>query len=168
MTLLPSTITIHSGQQSTVAVQLSSVGLFAGSLTLSYGSLPQYASASFSSSSVSLTQGGTGTTTLTLNTAAKTASASVHSPPRPSTRLVPSIFAATVAILLPFGAVRRKRLARIYGLALAGLVIQGLVGCTNRYYEVNLVSPGTYQVPITATDSNQNSATSNLTVVVEP
>jgi hypothetical protein len=168
VTLFPSTITIHSGQQSTVAVQLSSVGLFAGPLTLIYGALPQYASASLSPSSVSLTQGGAGTATLTLNTAAKTATASVQSPPRPGIRIVPSVFAATVILLLPFGTVRRKRLLQIFSLALVGLMIQSLVGCTNRYYEVNLVASGTYQVAVTATDSNQNSAISSVTVVVVP
>jgi parallel beta-helix repeat protein len=168
VTLGPSTITIHPGQQGSVAVQLSSVGLFSGPLTLSYGALPEYASASLSSSSVSLTQGGTGTATLTLNTAAKTASAFNQSPSRPGARIVPSIFAASVVLLLPFGAIRRKRLAQLFYLLLTGLMIQGLAGCANRYYEVNLVTQGTYQVPITATDSNQVSATSNLTVVVVP
>jgi hypothetical protein len=168
VTLFPSTITIHSGQQSTVAVQLSSVGLFAGPLTLNYGALPQYASASLSPSSVSLTQGGAGTATLTLNTAAKIANASVQSPPRPGIRIVPSVFAAMVILLLPFGTVRRKRLLQIFSLALVGLMIQSLAGCTNRYYEVNLVASGTYQVAVTATDSNQNSATSSVTVVVVP
>jgi len=80
--LVPSTITIHAGQQGSVAAQLASVGLFAGPLTLSFGGLPQYASASLSLSNISLTQGGTGTSTLTLNTAART-TAPIQSSQRP-------------------------------------------------------------------------------------
>ena len=78
------------------------------------------------------------------------------------------MFVATVILLLPVGTVKRKRLLQIFSLALVGLMIQSLAGCTNRYYEVNLVASGTYQVVVTATDSNQNSATSSVTVVVVP
>jgi len=45
---------------------------------------------------------------------------------------------------------------------------QTLTGCTNRYYEVNFVAQGTYQLPVTATDSSGNTKTSTLTVVVAP
>jgi hypothetical protein len=45
-------------------------------------------------------------------------------------------------------------------------VLQSLTGCVNAWYELELVTPGAYQVPITATDLNQNTQTAILTVNV--
>jgi parallel beta-helix repeat protein len=167
LALSPSTITLHAGQPGTVAIQLSSVGLFAGPVTLSYGALPQYASASLNSSSVALVVGGTGTAVLTLNTVAKTVGSNQLSK-RPGFGGLPSVFAATAILLLPFGAARRKRMQQIIGIVVVAISLQTLTGCTNSYYVANLVAPGTYRVIVTATDSNNNSNTSNITVVVVP
>jgi hypothetical protein len=46
--------------------------------------------------------------------------------------------------------------------------MQAVMGCTNTWYTAEYVAPGTYQLPITATDVNHNSQTATLTIVVTP
>jgi hypothetical protein len=166
--LSPSTINLSAGRQGTVSVQLSSVGLFAGSLGLSHGSLPQYLSASFNPSSVALIAGSSNSATLTIGTTASMAMMNQGQAPRP---FAPKPLLAGLAFgamfLLPFGFRPRQKL-RIFSVLLLAVASQALTGCTNRYYELNLVAPGTYQVPITATDGSGNSKTSTLTIIVTP
>ena len=165
LVLSPSTITVSAGQQGTTTVQLSSVGLFAGPVNLSYGTLPAYASASFSSSTVPLTVGNSNSATLTINTKGSVQSAIRGQAPGPlSSRPLLAGLAFSTILLLPLGSLRRQRKFQIFSL----IMLATLTGCTNRYYEVNFVAQGTYQLPVTATDSSGNTKTSNLTVVVTP
>lgn len=169
LTLSPATISLSAGQQASTTVQLSSVGLFAGPLSLSYGTLPAYASASFSSSTVPLTAGNSNAVTLTINTKGSVLNANrSQAPGALSPRPLLAGLAASAILLLPLGSLRRQRRFQIFGIVMLAALSQTLTGCTNRYYEVNFVAQGTYQLPVTATDSSGNTKTSTLTVVVAP
>ena len=161
VTLVPSTITVQDGQQGTVGIQLTSVGTFAGPLTLTYGALPQYGSAAIAPTTVTLTAGGSASSSIVFKTVATTnvASARVRSRNWP-------VSLATVLLLVPFGLRRRRRLVGLLGVVFAALALQALTGCGDQFYYLNFVAPGTYQIPVTATDSNQVSQTGTLTVIV--
>ena len=73
---------------------------------------------------------------------------------------------AFTLLLVPFSFSRSKKLTRLLGLALSIFALQAITGCTNTWYTANAVAPGTYHVPVTATDVNQNTQTTMLTVVV--
>jgi hypothetical protein len=63
-----------------------------------------------------------------------------------------------VCLLVPFGFVRRRRLGLL-------LMLGALSGCSNNFELLPLVAPGTYQIPITATDASGASQTASLTLV---
>jgi len=160
--LSPTTITLPPGNTGTIAIQLTSVGNFAGPLALTYGTLPTNATASISPTTVTLTAGGTGSSTLTLNTLLK---ASNTTPAKPGSRELP-VFTAFLLLLVPFSLSRRNKLTRLLGLALLAVALQAITGCTNAWYTASIVASGTYQLPVTATDINHNSQTATLTVTV--
>ncbi len=161
--LSPAIITLSPGATGTVAVQLKSIGSFAGPLALTYGALPTYATASLSQPSVPLTGGGTGSSMLTLNTLLKTAN--TVRPQSVRTRL-PVAFAALLLVFLPSKWTRRSKLSRLLFVALLGITLHVISGCTNAFYIGNTVASGTYQLPVTATDINHTSHTATLTVIV--
>ena len=163
--VLPTAITLAPGAAGTVAIQLASVGNFAGPLALTYGTLPANATAFISPATVTLTAGGTGFATLTLNTLLK---ASNTVPAKPGSKELPVVFTAFVLLLVPFGFSRRNKLARFLGVALMVVALQGITGCTNAWYTASVVASGTYQLPVTATDVNHNSQTATVTVTVTP
>ena len=168
LTLSPSAITLSPSQSGTVAIQLASIGNFAGLLTLTHGAMPTYGTATIAPGSVTLNAGGTATANLSLVTSARSAG---EAPQRPGSRRLAPVFAAGVLILLPLASMRRyrQRLAgRLLTVVLAMAALQGLTGCTWIYYAVAHVSPGSYQLPITATDTNGNSQSKTLTIVVTP
>jgi hypothetical protein len=159
--LAPSTLTIGSGQRGSVAILLTSVGAFAGPLSLSYGALPAAVSASIQPTTVTLAAGGTASSTLLLNTHAL---ASDTSSPAQNSRKWPAL--AAVFLLPALTAFGKRRNRRLFGHLLAAALLQTLAGCTNIWHEGNLAAPGTYQLPITATDVNNHSQTANLTIVI--
>jgi len=163
--LSPSTITLPPGATGSVGIQLGSVGNFAGPLALTYGTLPTYATASVSPTTVTLTAGGTGSSTLRLNTVLK---ASNIIPVKPGSKELPVVFTALILSLVPLRSWRRNKLARLLGFALLIVTLQAITGCTNAWYTGNAVAPGTYQIPVTATDVNHNSQTATLTVLITP
>lgn len=162
ISLAPAAITLPAGTASTVAIHLASVGNFAGPLSLSYGPLPPDATASIAPSTVTLTAGGAASSTLTLNTLLRTAS---RAPSRPSSRELPVALAAFALLLIPS---RRRILPRLLSVALLAVALHTVTGCTNTWYTAASVAPGTYQVPVIATDVNHNSQTATLTVTVTP
>jgi hypothetical protein len=163
--LTPATITLASRATGTVAIQLTSLGNFTGPLSLSVGTLPAYTTASISPTTVTLAAGGTGSSTLTLNTVLRAAS---DLPAKPGSSHLPAVFTAILLLFVPCSLMRRRKLARVLGMALLLVAMQAIVGCTNAYYTAHFAEPGTYQVPVTAVDANQNSQTATLTVVVTP
>jgi hypothetical protein len=163
--LSPATITLPPGAPGTVAIQLGTVGNFSGPLALTYGTLPASATASIQPATVTLATGGTGSSSLTLNTLLK---ASNTAPALPGSRTLPVILTALVLWLIPSSRSQRTKLTRLLGLALLAITLQTITGCTNAWYTAKFVSPGTYQLPIIATDSNHVSQTATLTVIVTP
>ncbi len=161
LALSPSTISLLPNQTGSVTLQLTSVGNFSGPLDLTYGTLPTYASASINPASVTLGIGGSGRSTLTLITGTRAANAA---PTRPSSHVSPLVFAAVGLLLLPICGTRRRRFSRLIVLTLAAIPLGGLTACTNSYF--NVVVPGTYQLPVTATDINHNTKTATLTIIV--
>ena len=161
LALSPSTISLLPNQTGSVIVQLTSVGNFSGPLALTYGTLPTYASASINPASVTLAIGGSGTSTLTLTTRTSAANAV---PTRPSSHAGPLVFAAVGLLLLPICGTGRRRFSRLIVLTLAVIPLGGLTACTNSYF--NVVVPGTYQLPVTATDISHNTKTATLTIIV--
>ena len=165
LALAPSTLTVVSGHQGSVAILLTSVGAFTGPLSLSYGALPNAVSASIQPTTVTLTAGGRASSTLLLNTYALTSNAS---PPAQNSRKWPALAAVFLLPALTVFGKRRNRRHHLFGVLLAAALLQILTGCTNTWHEGNLAAPGTYQLPITATDVNNNTQTANLTIVIKP
>jgi hypothetical protein len=155
ISLSPSSINLPPGQQGTVAIHLASVGNFRGPLALTYGPLPQYATAAIAPQSVNMTAGGTGSATLTLNTRQI-----VSAERRPGAGW--GVVAAGI-LLMPL--VRRRR--RIVAILCAAMLLQAATGCTNNWFVDHFVAAGTYQLPITATDGNGEAQSATLTVVVQ-
>jgi hypothetical protein len=169
ITLSPTAVSIKAGQSKTVAIQLTSLGIFAGPLALTYGPLPQYATASIAPTPVTLTAGGGAASTLTLNTMLR---AELMPPPRPGSRpnraRWPQVLSASLLLLLPLLARRRRGLARVLGLLLLAATLQTLSGCTNAYYQDELAAPGNYPVTVTATDTAGNTQSATVTVAITP
>ena len=163
--LAPSTVSRTGGQTATSTVQLTSIGNFSGPLALTFGALPANASATLAPGTVSLTPAGAATSLFTLVTQSR-AQASI--PPRPGTRNLAPILAATL-LALPWLVTRRRRTFRRLLLVLvAATIAASATGCTNRYFTVAVVAPGSYTIPITATDTDGRAHTANLTVTIAP
>jgi hypothetical protein len=164
LTLSISSITIPAGKQGSTTLQLSSIGNFSGPLTLSFGALPQYATGSLSSSTVTLAAGGNASAMFTLQTSALAANTV---PSRPGSRTVP-ITLCTLLVLLPLALRKRNRMRNLLMLCATAVLFQALTGCTMIRIPFHLVASGSYQIPITATDANNNTQTQTLTIVVTP
>jgi hypothetical protein len=93
--------------------------------------------------------------------------AELATPPRPGSRW-PQTLVASALLLLPLLASRRRRLAQILGALLLVASLQTLSGCTNAYYQNELVAPGTYAVTVTATDVHGNTQSATVTVAITP
>jgi hypothetical protein len=174
LALSPTSLTMRGGQTATAAIQLASVGNFAGPVSLSVGALPTYATATISPASVTLAAAGTGASTLTIKTMQH---AENIAPPRPG--MGPGsqsqrwpVVVATLLLLLPYGGNRRAGLRgglRVaVGLLWVGVLVQGLTGCTNAYYTDLVVAPGSYPVTVTGTDQSGSKQSATLTVVITP
>ena len=163
--LAPGAITLPAGGSASAAIHLASVGNFSGPLSLSCGTLPTDATASINPAAVTLTAGGTASSTLTINTLLKSAS---RGPNKPGSRSLPATFAAFALLFIPLGVARRRNLRGVLAFALLAFALQTTTGCTNSWYTAAAVAPGTYQVPVIATDTNHNSQTATLTVTVTP
>ncbi|WP_263377580.1 FG-GAP-like repeat-containing protein [Granulicella paludicola] len=165
MALSPATLTIASDKAGTTTIQLASVGNFSGPLALTYGTLPQYSTANISPSTVTLTAAGTAVSTLSLNTLSK---ADAAIPDRPGVPTSTIVYTASFFLLLPSVFLRRRKYSRIFILFTLGVFCQLCTACTNSFYIAHTVTPGTYMIPVTATDISGNSQTANLTVNVTP
>ncbi|HEX5282490.1 MAG TPA: Ig-like domain repeat protein [Bryocella sp.] len=166
--LAPGSIAMKRGATATVAIHLASVGNFAGPVSLTFGALPANATASINPSSVTLTAGGTGSSTLSLNTLLKSATAVNRTPTRPGSRALPAVFAAFALLFVPLGLSRRRKITRLLSFALLAFALQTTTGCTNAWYTAATVAPGTYELPVIATDANHNTQTATLTITVAP
>jgi len=164
ITLQPPSISVSSGQQGQGNVVLTSLGNFADTLNLSAGATPQYVTVSFNPAAVPLPAGKTYYSMWTVNTGgAKTARLER---PFEQTRMT-LFFAALLA--LPLALKRRKLLCCALPAFLAGALLISSTGCTTVAIPLQRAAPGTYVIPITATDPITGlSHSANLTVVVTP
>jgi hypothetical protein len=168
LALSPTSVMLRSGQTATAAIQLASIGNFAGPVALTVGALPMYATATISPASVTLAAAGTGASTLTLNTLQKKAENVAPTKPASHSGRWTAAMAAALLLWLPFGRKRRTRLRVVVSLLWVGLLMQGLSGCTNAYYTDLVVAPGSYPVTVTGTGQNGSQQTATLTVVITP
>ncbi len=146
VTLTPTNLSFAAGQPQQVTVTLGSIGNYSGTLQLSTGALPQYAIASFSPATVQLTGGSTAISTLTLLTAAPLVRAGVERRPT-------SLFAFAALAGLPLLlCLRVRRLPSLLAVLVACAAFLSLAGCGSVRYAAESVSPGTYAIPVTATD----------------
>jgi hypothetical protein len=165
ITLSPATLTLVSGHKGQAAVSLTSIGSFAGPLTLTAASAPTYTSLSLNPNAVSLASAANATATLSVDTASLPPGVGLQSHPQLPGKL-PTGLALAALVLLPFLRKRRRALTALLALALAALVVP-TTGCTTIRYPLNDTAPGTYLILITATDpATQIAHTATLTLVV--
>ncbi len=158
--LTPSTLTLKAGSSATASVTLQSSCAFAGNLVLSAGTLPPQSTISFSPATVTLAASTSSGDTLTFDTRTTTTSAS-------SGRRAPLALAAL--LLVPLAVWRRRRLASLLILFASTTLLLSVTGCRDVFYYIHPVSPGTYTIPISATDSTTHTTqTTTLTVTILP
>jgi len=165
LSLTPSTLTVHVGQTGAVTVQLGSVGGYAGTLSLSSAGLPQYVTGTFGSPTLTLQGNGNATTELTLSAQVMTAA---EHPPAWGQRSETLTASLAAIMLAPLYFVRRRRFAFVLLSVFVAALLAGASGCSNAGYAINTVTPGTYTIPVIATDANRNSKTANFTLVIVP
>jgi hypothetical protein len=164
LALAPSSITLSPGKQGTVQLQLTSVGGFSGPLQLSYAAMPAYANATLTPNTVTLTSGGSGTASLLLNAS----TAQLHPALIPSGKQSAIAFATLLALLAPMRRNRRKLLRPLLGVLFFAALLTGVTGCGMIRSPFLSAAPGSYRIPVTATDSHGNSQTAILNLTVTP
>ena len=170
----PASFTIASGGSITSTITVTSVGGFAGAVTLNASSSSLNGSPSFMPSTVTLTSGGSATSTFTVMSLA------VASARKGTTQLkrsggVSSLAlggGATLAGLLLFGlgGKRRRGWTGLFALLVFAALSAG-VGCSSSSTPAPTPPPpvgGTYQIAITASDVTTGTivATTNLSVTI--
>jgi hypothetical protein len=158
--LAPGSIVSAAGPHLHIAVALTSLGSYTGTLTLTAAPLPQYSGATFSPATLTLAPGQTANSTLTLATS--------QLPPgiaRDASRIPTAVWAAT--LFLPLLLVRRRPIQRLAATLIAAALLSVATGCTTISYPLNLLAPGTYIIPVTATDPSTGIAhTANLSITI--
>ncbi len=169
LALAPAVVHVTPGQDVAVVTNLTSVGGYAGSLTLGVGTMPAGLSGSFSTGSVPLNAGGEGRATLTISAGQSTAGLRTPLGSWPFTE-GGMAGVVTLACLVPLSSRKRRRWAGLGMGALAGMMLLSLGGCgqiVDPLVTAIAVAAGTYQIPVTATDAVSHQAqTAILTVVV--
>jgi parallel beta-helix repeat protein len=162
ITLSSPTIAIKSGASFTLTAQIQGIGNVPGNVALTAAQLPQYASLAFSPTAVLFMAGGNGASVVSITTALQP-HASMQLKPGWGNRSSVRILAAFC--ILPVFFMRRRKI-RAVCLSLVGLIsIASLSGCTNIYYPLSRIAPGTYVIPITGVDqASKISHTVNLTL----
>ena len=170
-TATPASLTIAAGASGTTALSFTGVGGFAGTITLSCGTLPAHFSCAFSSTTL-----GSSPSTLTIATnATSTTTAALVNPRHPGALRASEVISAT--LLFPGSAgllllsLPRKRLQpnalqlpAVCVLLAAGAIF-GLAGCGSS--SNNNAAPGAYTVPVLFTPSSGSAQTVNLSVTVQ-
>ena len=163
--LSPNSVTVKSGQGALTSVALSGIGAYEGTLNLSFGPLPTNGSARFDSASVGLATGSVVSSSLTIGTYSVPVRTAALD--RAASRQ-PALLVAIVGLGL--GLLRRRRRGfKDFSLAFIFAALLGsMTGCTTSFESLNLVAPGTYTIPVTATDSLTGTThTAALTLVVQ-
>ncbi len=168
ITLSPANISLEDGKTGLVKVTLNGAGNLPGNITLSASQIPTYATLAFSPTTVQFAPGGIASSELSLDTVQESQHALLDGAPnRPDLHRLPFAVFALLGIPLWMSGKGRTRLWLC--LLLVGPFLLGLGGCTNIYYPLNQVAPGTYTIPVTAVDSITHIAhTAALTLTVIP
>jgi Bacterial Ig-like domain (group 3)/FG-GAP-like repeat len=141
----PANVTLVSGGSTTITLTASSIGSFSEGVSFTIGTLPQYVTATLSSTTLQLTPGNNATSTLSLNTRVIPATVSRNNGGA-NTHLRTSI--ALALMLLPLSMLRRKqRISTLLGLAGCFVLLVSATGCGNH---PTITPPGTYNIQITA------------------
>ena len=164
----PSSLTVKHGSSGTVTVTATPAGGASGTITYSCGSLPTYASCSFSPASVTLNGSAAQSSTLTIATTSSASAMLGTQLPLGRDRNLPALALLPFAALALFG-LRRKGwngiglLSAVLTLAIVG----GLSGCGSAGKPST--APGTYSVTVTATVAGTTNTTTQATlnVIVE-
>jgi hypothetical protein len=166
LTLSPGTLSVTSGQAGQVSVVLTSLGSFAGALTLSAARPPTFAALTLKPSQLRIAQGGSSSSTLSIQTASLATAALVKG--QVTTGPINANPAAAFALAgVPLLLLRRRRRLALLRIFAGVTLISTLAGCGDLRYALNPVAPGTYVIPITAADTESNSIhTVNLTLIV--
>ncbi len=161
ITLNPASLSLRAGQQGTSTAVVTSLGSFAGTLRLSVDPGSEGVFASLGTTSLTLAPGATGSSTLTVSTFSSAQTASTATPGRrPPWVLFAVMFAS------PFAWRRRRQRLGALALVVGTVAIVSLGGCTNLRIPRQPLPPGTYLIPVTATDSAGNSHKATLTLLV--
>jgi hypothetical protein len=165
ISLTPASLSLASGSTARVAILLTSVGSFTGSPNLTAAPIPTDSTVAFAPASIVLAPGANANATLTLVT-------ETLPPGDAANRSESSRWPAAAVALsgLPLLLFRRRRRVSTLFAALATLAIGiGLAGCRNISFVPNRLAPGTYTIPVTATDPvSQIAHSANLTFTVTP
>lgn len=165
VTLNPASLSLAAGMQGQVMVQLAGVGNLPGNISLQADQVPLYATLGFSPQIVAFAAGGSVFSILTIDTVQIPRRALLEIPGYRNKHLV---FAFTGLFGIPLLLLRRRRFLQSLCSLLLVTGVVTLSGCTDIYSPVNRVAPGTYSIPITATDATTHithTATLILTVV---
>ncbi len=166
VTLNPASLSLATGRQGQVIVLLQGVGNLPGNVTLQASQIPMYATLGFKPQAVSFTAGGSGSSLLSLDTAQAPHHALLEPPVTHDDHSMLA-FAGLFAVPLLF--LRRRGFIQALCSLLLIATLLASSGCTNIYYPLNRVAPGTYSIPITATDTTTNiTHTATLTLTVTP
>lgn len=175
--LSPTSSTVARGASTSSTITLTAVGGFSGSATLACGTLPVHFACSFSQTSIPLSGTTlTGTSTLTVSTSVPLSSRlRLPSSSGSDSRAGAISFAfAPLGVAVTLLGLRRRRKGNsrpgrsklptllLLGLLSCGAAV-GLSGCG----ATDVVSPGTYDVPVTISASNGTASTVHLTVIVQ-
>ncbi len=168
LALSPGSLSFEAGKNGSTTVTLTSLGAYTGTLTLSYGTLPSGMSASFGPVSIPLSAGKSGTSTLSIGTALVAMDRSrADNRTLALATLSPAALAGLALLWLPTH--RRRRIALSLLTLSASIFLVGVVGCTTVKAPFSSLAPGTYTVPVTATNPlTQDKQSANLIVVITP
>jgi sugar lactone lactonase YvrE len=162
----PSTVSMKTGQNATVAVTLSSISGFAdASIGLGCASLPAAVTCHFSSISVDLTANGSQTVQLTIDTNNPLSGGTTAKNARPGNRnatlaglsILPFL---SLSLTVFFGWILRRfrrRQGAVWTIALALLLLSAAMmagGCSG--FSQVTATPGTYGIQVTATGANSD------------
>jgi len=159
LTGAPATLSIGSGANGVVTLNIAANASFSGAVNLSCSGAPSKASCAVNPGSVTLAEGQSATATLVIGTT--TTSADVNR------STAPWGAAASLAMLCGVFFGRRKRVRMLAGLSLGIILSLGmlLTGCSNGGSTAPATGPTSFTVTITATPASGSTASAQTTTV---
>ncbi len=164
-------VTVQGGTTAAISVIATSVGAWAGPLTLSVDNLPPTMLAAFTPAPLRLTAAASAQASLTITTKAvpyTVVATTTHSPiSGPGRRLPQAPVVLALLVTAPWLFRRRRSLPTLLATLLAVTALGASLGCANLIEQVVFPPPATYTLPVTATDpATGASQTTTLTLTV--